>query len=73
MLPQERLEEIIKSKKHKDALKSMEKHGHGSECWGIYDGVVVIYDEDDPPGWLAKVFEEADEDGNTPEFMEGVR
>ena len=67
MLPQERLEQIVKGKKHKDALKSMDKHGHTNECWGIYDGILVIYDEDDPPSWLAKVIEEADEDGNTPQ------
>jgi hypothetical protein len=70
MLPQSRLEQIHKGKKHKDALKSMEKHGHKSECWGIYDGVMVIYDEDDPPSWLAKVFADADENGETPEFRE---
>ena len=68
MLPQERLEQIFKGKKHKDALKSMEKHGHGSECWGIYDGVMVIYDEDDPPQWLKWALDAADEDGHTPGF-----
>lgn len=68
MLPQARLEKILKGKNHSDALKSMAKHGHTNECWGIYDGVMVIYDEDDPPAWLAKVFEKADENGNTPDY-----
>lgn len=69
MLPDERLQQIIKSKKNSDAVNSMDKHGHGSECWGIYDGILVIYDEEDMPPWFAKVREQADEDGNTPEFV----
>ena len=70
MLPHSRLMQIIKSKSHKQAQKSMKKHGHQSECWGIYDGILVIYDEDDPPSWLAKVFDEADDNGETQEFRE---
>ena len=73
MLPHSRLMQIVKGKKHKDALKSMKQHGHTNECWGIYDGVLVIYDEDDMPSWLAEVRANADDDGNTPEFYDRQR
>lgn len=35
---------------------------------GIYDGILVIYDEEDPPSWLAEVFRQADENGHTPAY-----
>jgi hypothetical protein len=73
MVSEERLREILEGKNHKAALRAMDRDGNMSECWGIYDGVMVIYDEDDPPSWLAKVFVEADEDGHTPAFKEIVR
>jgi hypothetical protein len=70
MLPHSRLAQIHKGKKHEQALKSMAKHGHQSECWVIIDNVMVIFDEDDPPSWLAEVLANRDDDGNTPEFYE---
>lgn len=34
-------------------------------CRAVIDGVLVIYDLDDPPAWLVPVLEARDEDGNT--------
>lgn len=65
MLPDERLQTILGTKVHDQALAAMRKHGHGSECWSIIDGTLVIYDESDPPHWFPK---DTDEDGHTPEF-----
>ena len=37
--------------------------GNVGRSW--IDGTVVIYDPEDCPKWLADVFKQADEDGNT--------
>jgi hypothetical protein len=59
MLPDNRLQQLIKRKKPHEAV--------GYEFWSIIDNALVIHDGDDPPHWLPK---ELDEDGNTPEFLE---
>jgi hypothetical protein len=68
MISERRLGQIIKGKNHDATLRAMKRDGNKSECWGIYDGVLVIYDEADPPAWLATVMERADENGETPDY-----
>ena len=61
MLPDKRLQQLIKRKKPKEAV--------GYEFWSIIDNALVIYDGEDPPHWLPQ-FESLDDDGNTSEFVE---
>jgi hypothetical protein len=65
-IPDDRLQQLIKRKRHGEAVGWCNAHGY-SEGWAIIDGALVIYDLDNPPSWLPSD-EERDEDGNTPAF-----
>lgn len=67
MITSDRLQQILETKDHEDAIRAMHASGGRtqSECWSIIDGVLVIHDETDPPHWLAPVLKACDEDGNT--------
>ena len=64
MIPEDRLQQLIKTKKGAEAQHWCNKYGY-SEGWAIIDGSLVIYDIDNPPAWLAPVLAVQDEDGNT--------
>jgi hypothetical protein len=66
MIHESRLQQILASKDADAAAEACREHGNASECWSIIDGVLVIYDETDPPAWLKPVLDAQDEDGNTP-------
>lgn len=67
MIDPRRIQEIFDSKDTKGALEWCNHHGN-NECWGYIDGVLVIYDDQDPPLWLQGALRYRDEDGNTPGF-----
>ncbi len=61
MLPDQRLQDLINGKDVEHAV-----HGPDIvESWSIIDGVMVIYDLEDPPAWLVPVLAACDDDGNT--------
>jgi len=68
MISDERLRAILDTKDHEAAKAAAIQHNNPSECWKIIDGVLVIYDETDMPGWLAAPLSVADENGQTPLF-----
>jgi len=63
MIPEDRLQQLMKAKKGAEAQHWCNKFGY-SEGWAIIDGALVIYNLDDPPWWLPKD-EDRDENGNT--------
>jgi len=67
MIPEDRMQEIINSKDAEKARDWVRKHRY-TESWTIVDGVMVIYDLNDPPSWLKPILAARDEDGNTPSF-----
>jgi hypothetical protein len=66
VIPEDRLQQIIKNKDAAEAQRWCNKHGY-TESWSIIDGAMVIYDHDNPPLWLAPILALQDDDGNTAE------
>ena len=64
MIPSDRLQQLLERKDGAEAREWCRKN-HYSESWSIIDGALVVFDSDDPPGWLDPVLEDRDEDGHT--------
>lgn len=69
MIPDKRLQQLIKSKREDIAQQWVDRHRY-IESWAIVDGCLVIYDANDAPKWLTDQLMSRDEDGNTPAFYD---